>query len=281
MMSKTLPRPRSATKLFAITTVYEGLDLLAHWLEHYSRLGADEMLIGVGFREGQDFVGGSDPLSNITPGVIGLCRDYPTRVFPFKYENYSCQLNLPLRRAMKHIAGVGPDDWCMHADLDEFYSFPCHVRELMWEMEDKNDWAVQGWILDRVAQDGTLRDIAPSVNLGEQFPFGCQLTGRFIRANTRKIMLCRGRVRVNGPHDTTRNARHSRKPIDGSYVAHHFRWTGALMSRVNRRIEENYVGKCYRRELLHLQKHWHEHQSLPLAAPSLDLRYVGPLLYPQ
>lgn len=270
------------SKIYALTTVYEGLELLPHFLDHYTRLGVDEILVAVGYRHDEDFLSGRHTARNILPQAISMCRGFPARAYPFTYDQYSVRLNAPLRRAIKAEAGVQPDDWCLHADLDEFYTFPAPLRDIIRMMEVKNDWALAGWIIDRVAHDGSLPAIKPTPSIGEQFPIGCDLTGRLLRANVRKIMLCRGRVRVNGSHDNTENAYFDRVPIGkkGDYIAHHFKWNASLEKRLRTRIAESGIGEVYRRECNDLISYWEKHGRLPVDDPAYGGREMGCLTYP-
>lgn len=263
------------SKIFALTTVYGGLDLLPHFLEHYTKLGVDEILVAVGIRTG------NQPEENITSKVFKICRDYPTRMFPFSYDKYSCQNNLEWRKNMKVEAGVKPDDWCLHADLDEFYTFPAALSDVIREMEAANDWAVRGFILDRVARDGSLPPIEKETSIWDQFPIGCHITGPFLHANTQKIMLCRGKVWVNGPHDDTKGAYNTRIPVGDAkdYIAHHFRWNANLLKQIDSRLEENNVGPKYNSELKAFRTHWNEYHRLPIDLPKVKAKEVGSFFY--
>jgi len=267
--------------IYAITTIYgEGLDLLPHWLEHYTRLGADALLVVVGFSREQDFLHGEYYTENILPKAIELCKKFPTRVYPFVFDEYYTMYTQYVREHVKAAAGVEPDDWMLHADLDEFYEFPVPLPELIDVMEDANDWALHGHILDRVAEDGSLRPVLPDLNIGEQFPIGCHLTGRIFGANTRKIMLCRGRVRVNAPHDNTFNGRWARVPVGriDQYVAHHFRWTDRLIPKLKSRLAGKGIGGPYRSEIRRFFAYWEKHRRIDLSDPRIEARYLGPLM---
>lgn len=270
------------TKIFALTTIYEGIELLPHFLRHYTRLGVDEILVAVGIRQNTDFVL-SDPVSgNIAPAAIRICHDFPTRVYPFTYDQYDTSQNVPLRRAMKAEAGVQPDDWCLHADLDEFYTFPVHLREIIVEMEKRNGWALAAWLVDRTTRDGAMPPILAAPSIGEQFPWGCHLTDRLLNANVRRIALCRGLVRVNGSHDDTENAFYEDVPIGRKedYVCHHFKWSQSLERRIRVRLAESGITNVYRRECNDLIQYWEAHGKLPVEDSAYGGCEMGRLNYP-
>jgi len=269
-----------SSAIFAITTIYgDGLDLLTHWLEHYSGLGADAILLAVGFTHEQDFLRGKSYKDNILPTVIEVAKHYPAQVYPFCFDEYHTMYTQHVRERVKELAGVKKDDWVMHADLDEFYEFPVPLRELTKIMEEANDWALHGHILDRVAEDGTLKPVVPHINIGEQFPIGCHLTGRVFGANTRKIMLCRGRVRVNAAHDNTYDGYWHRVPVGRleQYIAHHFRWTDRLIPRLRARLRGKGIGTTYREEIMRFFNYWETHGRINLADSRIEARYLGRL----
>jgi hypothetical protein len=173
-----------------------------------------------------------------------------------------------------------PDDWIIYADLDEFYEYPVPLRDLIRIMEDANDWAIHGYIIDRIDEDGSLKQIEPVPhNLGLQFPIGCKLTGNVFGANTRKIMLANGRVRVNAPHDNTYIGRWSRVPVGSidQYIAHHFRWTSSLLKRLESRLKGHGIGSIYRAEIERFFRYWAQHKKIDLTNPAIEARWVGPL----
>lgn len=270
------------TKIYALTTIYEGIELLPHFLRHYTRLGVDEIFVAVGIRRNTDFLLDEAPPGNIAAAVIDVCRDFPTRVYPFSYDQYATNpQNEPLRRRIKAEAGVRPNDWCIHADLDEFYTFPTRLRDITDEMEKRNDWALAGWLIDRTTRDGTMPPILAAPSIGEQFPWGCHLTDRLLNANIRRIMLCRGKVRVNGSHDDTENAYFESVPIGNKedYVCHHFKWCESLQQRIRQRLAESGIRPIYRRECEDLMKTLNNGR-LPVDDPAYGGCEMGRIAYP-
>jgi len=67
---------------YAITQIYDGLDLLPHWLDHYAKLGIDEFLLAVGKKP-------SDSNADTTEAEVRrLCSAYPATVFPFSCSQF-------------------------------------------------------------------------------------------------------------------------------------------------------------------------------------------------
>lgn len=259
-------------KCVSIVVAYNGLDLLRHYLRHYDRLGVDEMIICAGVKQTADMLKGKaeERKTNELPQLIEICKPYRTRIYPFTYEAYNSIDKLWVERhALAHY-GIGLDDYVMWTDLDEFFSFPCPLSELIDAMNRRNDWAIHGWILDRVARDGSLPSIQPDISLEQQFPIGANITGAFLHANTRKIMLARGRVRVNEGHDNTENGYFHHVPVGviHDYTAHHFRWTKELAGKVMERLlKPGNLSPLYIRECNTLLAYYRKHGRIDLKNP--------------
>lgn len=268
-------------RLLAITTLYgEGLDLLEHWLWYYTSLGVDQCFVIAASFHDQNLLNGQSFTANILPHVIDIVRRYPARVFPVECDEYHTMYTEKLRNRVLQWCNLRPDDWIIYADLDEFYEYPVPLRELIRIMEEANDWAIHGYIIDRVAEDGNLKQIEPLPhNIGSQFPIGCKLTGKIFRANTRKIMLANGRVRVNAAHDNTYVGRWHRVPVGtlDQYIAHHFRWTKGLVKRLESRLNGKGVGDIYRSEIRRFFEYWKKYGKINLSDPTIEARWLGVL----
>lgn len=267
-------------KIFVQVTIYNGIELLPHFLTHYLACGVDCFLVAVGFKSSCNFLRGQRHEQNIADEVIAICRDFPAKVFPFVYEVYAGDDNHTLRPAILNKAHVSPRDWIIYADLDEFYSYPVHLKHLIKQMEAENIQAIQGWIIDRITPDGSLPPIKASPSIFEQFPLGATLTRDWLKANHRKIVLCRADVQVNGAHDTAFGVRFDQVPTgcDGPYHAFHFRWTASLIPRLQERMAHPekhhpaYVRECnfFLQEIAKIQK-------LPVPTNAV---WFGPMRYP-
>jgi hypothetical protein len=150
------------------------------------------------------------------------------------------------------------------------------------EMNRHNDWAVRGWIVDRLALGGELKPVLPSPSIFEQFPVEGHVTANLLGAWTQKIMLCRKRVRIKGGtrHDTE-NAYYDRVPIgDGSqYRVLHFKWLAGLPERLEQRLRETGTAGAYHRECTALLSHFRAHGRIDLSTRGLAPQIVGAFDY--
>jgi len=220
------PRPDTAGKVFAICSIRNGaLDLLPHWLEHYTKLGADELLLGV-----------FDDLSPTLRDEIARCADrWRFTCFTQTWNGIPESVNEWQRRSGCRQAGATPETWILHTDLDELHEFPAPLNEIIAAADGKGIAAVIGWLLDRVAADGSMPTVRASPSLWQQFPIGCRLTAGVLGTVSQKIMLAQYAVPVyNGHHYIEGGARLGHIPIGRAeqYIVHHFKWHGDVLARM-------------------------------------------------
>jgi inorganic pyrophosphatase len=219
------PRPESGQTVFAVCTIRNGsVNLLPHWLEHYSKLGADRLLIAV-----------VEPIDELYEKDIARCADRWT------FERFSATKAMvqdtaldDLHRTILRQAGAQPEDWVLHTDLDELHEFPAPLRQIIATAAKRGIDAIVGNFLDRVALDGTLAAIQPTPRLWEQFPVGCQITKNLSRGATQKIMAARFKVHSSSGHHVPISTK-TTSILAGStdqYIVHHFKWHHELAGRL-------------------------------------------------
>src|SRR5262245_23690658 len=175
-------------------TMYENPDLLAHFLDHYTRLGVHQILVSVRSAE----------QGELYDSAVSHAAHFDARVYWTSAQRFADTDKAEVEQTILEKNGVEPDDYVMHLDMDEFHEYPASLAEIVRIMNRRGAWALRGWMLDRVAEDGTLAPIRSSPSIGEQFPIGCDLTSGLLKGWTQKIVLCRGRVQLQGGvnHDT-------------------------------------------------------------------------------
>ena len=260
-------------RVFTIASVYEDHGLLPHFLEHYTRLGVDRILV----------VARTSEPDRLLSRAVEQARPFPAEVSWFRSDYFADSDKSEVESRVLRDNGVEPDDYVMHVDLDEFHEYPAPLGEIVSQMNRDDDWALRGWFLDRVAVGGVLAPIRPSPSIGEQFPIGCDLTEGLLRGWTQKIMLCRGRVELQGGvnHDTW-NARYDRVPIGRpeDYVVHHFKWTEGVDARLRARLEKAAISGGYADECRRFLESFRATGRIDLSDPLLMPRRRGVLAYP-
>jgi tetratricopeptide (TPR) repeat protein len=238
----TKPRPKPAGKVFAVCSIRNGgIELLPHWLEHYTKLGAERLLLGV-----------FDDVSPALRDEIGRCANRWNFTCFSQAWNATGESSQELqRRSGCRLAGAVPETWILHMDLDEFAEFPAPIGEIVAAANAKGIDAVIGWLIDRVATDGSMPGIRTSPSLWEQFPIGCHLTAKVIRSGTQKTMLARYGVPVgSGHHYPSFAANLGVVPVGKAeqYRVHHFKWHGELPARIEWSLSQPNTNLVWRAE---------------------------------
>jgi hypothetical protein len=241
LSSRAIAPPDSENKVFAIVAIRNGgLELLPHWLDHYTRLGVDEILLGM-----------FDDLTDVSLAEIDLlARNYRFRRFAQQWNNASETEQYAQRQSACRRSGAKPGTWIMHTDLDEFHEYPAPLREITASAAGENIDAVFGHLVDRVARDGSLPPVLPTPPLSEQFPIECDLTPHILNGVTRKVMLARFRVRVNVGHHGTPDKPVPAPPLGTAQdyrVAHH-KWHGDVVERLRWGLEQKTASARWRGE---------------------------------
>jgi hypothetical protein len=259
-------------RVFAISSVYENAELVPHLLTHYSLLGVHRMLLVVRTPE----------RNGLFSETARCAKDHSAAVYWVAASRFADSDKADVEQSVLRENGVGPDDYVMHLDADEFQEYPAPLTEVVELMNRNNDWALRGWIVDRVADGGILAPLRPTPSIGEQFPIGCDLSEKLLRAWTQKIVLCRGRVRLQGGvrHDTC-NAHYDRVPVGRStdYRVHHFKWTDGLVERMKRRLQAAAIGAAYRQECHRFIEYFRAKGKIDLSDKTLRSRHLGALAY--
>ena len=183
------------------------LELLPHFLEHYSRIGVDSFLCGLHGQHQDE--------------ARMLLARYPSEiVVDFGAEPFSGELNNQWTERFNQVRlqYARPGEWCLFADVDEFHEYPPDFFASL----DPHINAVRGWWVERLAtSDGQLLPCLPDKNIGQQFPFGTQ---EIFCGISQKVMAVRGDLDLMiGYHAVTGG---SDKPVfHKDYLrVHHFRW---------------------------------------------------------
>jgi hypothetical protein len=262
-----------SAQVYAIASLYENADLVPHFLAHYTRLGVHCILLVV--RTPRE--------DEILSTALEQAKSYGANVYWFNAARFADSDKADVEQFVLRENGVEPDDYVMHLDVDEFQEYPAPLFEIVATMNQADDWALRGWIVDRVAESGVLSPIRSVPSIGEQYPIGCDLTQKILRAWTQKIILCRGRVRLQGGvrHDTF-NAYYDRVPVGrpDEYLVHHFKWNAGLLDRIRERLRTAALGSAYERECRRLLNYF-DSGRVDLSDPTLKARRLGAMNYSQ
>ncbi|MGO9113219.1 MAG: hypothetical protein ACLP9L_28630 [Thermoguttaceae bacterium] len=216
------------------TVIYDGVELVPHFIKHYAALGVDAILLAAHERVCHD--------------VLHFASGYPAFVFPFRRGHFDCMQKHAMEKTLVNFFDAGPDDYIIYCDIDEFQEYPAPLKEIVRIMDERNLWALRGYFLDRLAADGRLPAVRPAPDIFLQYPIRCRLTRNLLHASDQKIMICRGRVDLNSGHHDTFNAYYDAVPVAGDYVVHHFKWTNGLLERMRARLAIATINPMYAEE---------------------------------
>ncbi len=93
---------------------------------------------------------------------------------------------------------VGPNDWVVHPDTDEFHEIPFNdYHEMIVDFESRGVNAVQGILIDRLRNDCTIpKNIEGFNDIFEEFPKHANLSSLLKIAGV-KLMAYKGNMRAN------------------------------------------------------------------------------------
>jgi hypothetical protein len=210
--------------------------LIDQFLEHYSRLGVDSMLIILHGAE-------DDPRMTIARDILARHGVTPA----FEAREYSAPL--------KHRRSCGlmddycrSEDWVLHADVDELQVYPDCLPDLLESCDDRGYRFVKGRFVDRIAADGRLVPIESGSPLWDQFPVAASVTREIPGGWVHKICAMRGDLRPGdgGSHGLDYDVDGFRKfatahrdprGLPGYMEIHHFKWDETLLQRTIEKLE--------------------------------------------
>ena len=236
------PRPDTAGKIFAVCSIRNGpVDLLPHWLEHYCKLGVDRILLGLF----------EDITRENRHQIADFTAGRPCTYFNQTWNQTTEAAQEEQRRSALRQAGALPNTWILHSDLDELDEFPSPLSQIIAAADAQGIDAISGWVMDRVAADGSLPPIRPAPpSLFEQFPVACRLTARVLRGVTLKIMLAPFAMPVGAGHHFAHYSKLRPAPIGRpeQYIVHHFKWHAGVIPRLRWSLSQPNAPRAWKRE---------------------------------
>lgn len=101
-----------------------------------------------------------------------------------------------------------PGDWIVSADVDEFHQYPAPLQQICRYCLSKGFNCVQGFMIDRLADNGELIEVTETPELSRQFPVEADV-----------LLTLAGRGKHHGPAGTTKMMlfRHDLLPSRGGH----------------------------------------------------------------
>lgn len=243
-----------------IFNIEDSVQLLPHFLAHYTALGFDRFHIGVA--RGQ-----ANPLHE---QIRLTCAPFDCTIGDGVTAHFTGPADADAANALR-VEFVAPSDWYGIADLDEFHDYTPFrsVQELVDAASAQQAYVVTGELWDRIAVDGSIPERLTDAPVSGQFPLGCELTRVIARGCVGKVMLARGSVPISPGHHS-----HRAKALPMRGRVHHYKWHGHLLERLRRRavlyreLELPWWDE-FQRVLDYLERHG---RRIPIEDPQLKCR---------
>lgn len=149
-------------RLISCVGVALDLEFLPHFLTHYAGLGILPARMHL-------ILNADNPDADGLERARGLLSEFgaaPSRIW---IGTYSSDAMWAERRALQR-AVAAPGDWILNSDVDEHYSFPAPLTEIVRHCRAVGVNCVQGLQIDRFTADGTLAQVTATSPLVQQFP---------------------------------------------------------------------------------------------------------------
>jgi hypothetical protein len=232
-----LARSRSGSRSISVVCHYgahSGPELMAHFLDHYYRLGVERFLVVVH----------GTPGDGRTDAVLRELHRY--RIEPvLSVTSYSSALMHARFDAVVRTY-CHRDDWVVYADGDELQVYPSRLHDYADELGRRGLDYATGAFVDHVTSDGALAPIRSDASLWEQFPCVAHVTRDITRGWVRKVCIARAHRKLGdgGPHTLAIGAdagerwrlTHSGPWSEPSIEIHHFKWDATLRQRLSDKL---------------------------------------------
>ena len=221
-------------RLVVISSASDYLGVMPQFFQYYHDIGVEAFYICLTDQVGDGMI--IDQANRMSK--LYNCH------FPFVYEGkhrWTEQCRMIRQTMQDHI---GPDDWVLLPDLDEFHEYPSDLISFFQECDKLKANVVVGQFLDRISSNGRLINLDCEKLLTEQFPLGCRISTRIVGAPRLRTVAVKGNVDVYKHWD------HNNDPVLADYKKnnfvkvhpheveiHHFKWHNRVLGRLQKRKE--------------------------------------------
>lgn len=225
--------------MILITTVGKDHSLLEKFIEYYKRFYFDVWGFLIN-NEDYDVICKFIQEKNFSYGIFPLIH---FKKFKGEFtESKKIQLERILLEEMTDNKNYLKRDWIIYSDLDEFIHIPGGIENRIKLAEMYGSNYIEGLMVDRISEDGTLKEYDSSKPLEEQFPIGCNITKNICGGWNKKIVAAKYHVLVGGGHHVIMNKKEYNGTYDIPYKEeispwsfgieiHHFKWNSNIFEK--------------------------------------------------
>jgi len=130
-------------------------------------------------------------------------------------------------------------DWIVWADIDEFQVYPGQFLSLLNFADAYGVDYFEGHLIDRVSQDGNLREFDPVQSIWQQYPRVVKPPSPISPRSTHKVVCARSDVRLTPGNHYAAGERPLRYYAESAEI-HHFKWDSSVVKRLSRRLQPDF-----------------------------------------
>lgn len=160
--SKTGPAPLLAIRLVSCVGVELELPHLPHFIRHYLNLGIKPSHMHI-------LLNTADETSPRLAAAKALLAESGVEDAREWIADYTSDTMWAQRRQLQQEVAE-PGDWIVNADVDEHHQYPAPLQEVCRYCLSKGYNCVQGFMIDRLAENGELIEVSKTPELPNQFP---------------------------------------------------------------------------------------------------------------
>jgi len=211
-------------RVYITTVATLDTEVFYHWLKYYIDIGVDDIFINLW--------GDSSEIN--FEEIISIMREFGIKPFTDFRDVNVFEENFKTKMFNDAMSTL-PEDWWIPVDSDEFIFFPNDLQsEVQYNIDNDFDYTF-GLLVDRISEDGTLKELKITDDILSKFPLvgnvTMELKGNEVWID--KVSLIRGSSRViNGIHGIENV--NKEKISDVITQHHHFKWTSKTIENLKR-----------------------------------------------
>lgn len=142
------------------------------------------------------------------------------------------------RRLARTLNRLKDGDWMIPLDVDEFLDLPSSLPDFLKTCSAGGFNCVRGRLIDRVAENRSLRCISRTPSLEKQFPLRSTLTETVALGHTGKIVAFQAPLVPGKGHHSIIRHKHKARFSDRIVDVNHYKWDSLLPGRLKKRYQE-------------------------------------------
>lgn len=196
-------------------------------------MGVDKFFITAHINPNLD----SDEKSNIYLSLLNKCKN--SNDISINSSEYFHTAKRSREKHDKIQSKIDDHDWIVWADIDEFQEYWDDLDSITRYCEKKDVNFIQGVLIDRIDENGLLKQFDNSSSIWSQFPLGSNLTQKVLKGGIDKVVISKANVAVGRGNHIVLPGQFL-KTIKKNAVVHHFKWDHSVKERLKYRLSDDW-----------------------------------------